>query len=47
MICPKVGCDAKLVHGAATEKALRVYQAAGSSLPDDIAEWLKTDGIME
>lgn len=38
---------AKLVPDAKMGEALSVHYSGGSDLPDEITEWLKTNGIME
>lgn len=38
---------AKLVPDAAMGEGLSVHYSGGSSLPDDISEWLKINGILE
>ena len=38
---------AKLVPDAAMDEALSIHYSGGSGLPDDITEWLETNGILE
>ena len=38
---------AKLVPDAAMGEALSVHYSGGSSLPDDISEWLRINGMIE
>lgn len=38
---------AKLVPDASMGEALSVHYSGGSSMPDDVAQWLETNGIVQ
>lgn len=38
---------AKLAPDAAVGEALSIHYSGGSSMPDDVAEWLRVNGIIE